>query len=443
MRARRLFVVSLGCPKNLVDTETMLGRLLPSGYAIEADPKRADAILINTCSFIEPARRESLDAIAECLGLKRRGKAKAVIVTGCMPQSHRELLEERFPEIDAFLNLEQEAGVVETLNRLLLGRKGKKARAQTTEGETPSARLLLTPTHTAYLRISDGCSHGCSFCTIPKIRGPHLSRPMDDIVAEARDLAAAGTRELNLIAQDTSAYGLDTEGRRLLPALLEQLCAVDGLDWIRLMYAYPSGITDKLIESIGWLDKVVPYLDLPFQHASERVLKAMRRPASHAYLEGLIEKLRAGISEISLRSTFIVGFPGETNADFERLMEFCRAMQFDHAGCFIYSNEEKAASAGLPDPVPPEVQEERAERLAALLTEVSEKKVAERVGIEADVLIDADSDVFPDYLRGRHSGQAPDIDGVVYVPRASAEAGQLVRCRLTAAQGYDLFAELV
>lgn len=435
-RAKRLYVVSLGCPKNLVDTEAMLGRAVSGGFQLEADPKRADAILINTCSFIEPSRQESMEVIEECLKYKRRGKVRAVIVAGCMAESHRELLEEEFPQIDAFLGLRDEASIVESLKRLLPG-----GRARETRPSSPDFRLLLTPPHTAYLRIADGCDHTCGFCIIPRIRGPRKSRPMEEIVSEAEQLAASGVRELNLIAQDTTAYGRDLTASPCLADLLVELNQVEGLDWIRVLYAFPTEIDDRYIAALTGLDKVVPYVDVPFQHASERVLQAMRRPASRRHVEGLVERLRARVPGLSLRSTFIVGFPGETEEDFQRLWDFCAEAQFDHAGCFIYSHEPLSRAAELTDLVPSEVQQERQERLLELLEECGSRRAAARVDSEAAVLIDGESDVFPDYLRGRHPGQAPDIDGVVYVPRDAGEPGDLVRCRLTAREGYDLFAE--
>lgn len=443
MKRRRLCVVSLGCPKNLVDTETMLGQLVPGGYELEYDPGRADAILINTCSFIAPAREETLETIAHYVQYKTQGRVRAVVVTGCMAQSHRDLLEERFPEVDAFLGLSEEAQVAHTLDRLLPGVKRKGRQERRPEVLLPYYRLTLTPPHTAYLRVSDGCDHTCSFCVIPRIRGRHQSRPMEDIAAEAQWLVSQGVRELNLISQDTTAYGRDTTGRRLLPDLLRRLCKIQGVDWIRVFYAYPSEVTDELIEVMADEEKVTPYLDIPLQHASAEILQAMRRPATTAYLEGLIERLRNGIPDLSLRSTFIVGFPGETDQDFNRLMEFCRKTQFDYAGCFLYSPEEDSPAAALPDPVPNAVAQERHAELFELLQEISEQKAAARVGQEAQVLIDAESDIFPDFWRGRHSGQAPDIDGVVYVPRSAAQPGQLIRCAFTAHHGYDLFAEPV
>ncbi len=441
-RAKRLYVVSLGCPKNLVDTEAMLGRVVSEGFRLEADPKRADAILINTCSFIEPSRQESMAVIEECLKYKRKGKVRAVIVAGCMAESHRALLEEEFPQIDAFLGLRDEASVVESLERLLPGKRGRDARLVSPEAIPPFFRLLLTPPHTAYLRIADGCDHTCGFCIIPRIRGPQKSRPMDEIVSEAEQLAASGVRELNLIAQDSTAYGRDLPAQPPLAELLERLNTVQGLDWIRVLYAYPTEITDRYIDALAGLDKVVPYVDVPFQHASERVLQAMRRPATRRYLDDLVEKLRGRVPGLSLRSTFIVGFPGETEEDFQRLCDFCAEARFDHAGCFIYSHEPLSRAAELTDLVAPEVQQERRERLLEVLDECGSRRAAARVGSEADVLIDGESDIFPDFWRGRHAGQAPDIDGVVYVPRGAGEPGDLVRCRLTAQEGYDLFGEL-
>jgi ribosomal protein S12 methylthiotransferase len=443
-RKRNLCVVSLGCPKNLVDTETMVGQAIPRGFDLVAEPEEADAILINTCSFIQPSRDESVATIEDYLDFKRHGKARAVVVAGCMAQSHREELESRFPDVDAFLDFEGEKTVGETLVRLMArGKKSKKKKPTPAEKLPPYFRMVLTPPHTAYLRISDGCDHICSFCIIPQIRGPHQSRTMEEVVAEANDLVVEGVREINLIAQDSSAYGLDIYGERKLDQLLRQLNEVEGIDWIRVMYAYPTEVTDRLIETMAELPRVVKYIDLPLQHASPKVLQAMKRPHTPKYLEELIEKIRKAMPGVSLRSTFITGFPGETEEDFQMLLDFCRRMQFEHAGCFIYSHEERSTSAHLPNPVSPEVQQERYERLVKVLTEASEKQIARRVGSETDVLIDGPSGIFPDFVRGRHSGQAPDIDGVVYVPAEAAEPGEMVRVSLTAAKGYDLFSEPV
>jgi ribosomal protein S12 methylthiotransferase len=444
-KQKQVFIVSLGCPKNLVDTEAMVGSLLPQGYQLCADIHDADAILVNTCSFIEPARRETLETIGECAEFRRTGRAKALVITGCMAESHRQVLEDNFGEIDAILGLKEEPGVASVLDDLLYTRRAskKKKKNKTSQSSASPAcfRVTLTPPHTCYLRIADGCNHSCSFCIIPQIRGPLHSRPVKQVVKEAEDLVAAGAKELNLISQDSTSYGRDLWGKSLLPELLRQLCGIEKLEWIRVLYAYPPGVSDELLDVMASESKVCRYIDVPLQHASEPVLRSMKRPSRREDLEGLVERLRSSMPDIVIRTAFIVGFPGETEEDFQRLVDFCREMEFDYAGCFVYSPEELSSSAGLPDPVPEAVALERLERLNEVTREISFRRISAMEGREARVLIDGESAVFPDFWKGRHAGQAPDVDGVVYVPREAAEPGQMLRCRLTGRHDYDLFAE--
>jgi ribosomal protein S12 methylthiotransferase len=435
-------MVSLGCPKNLVDGEVMLGRLQEAGHEVVADPGSADVIVVNTCAFIDRAKQESVDAILEMARQKEVGRARRLVVTGCMAQRYDAELRAEIPEIDATLG----TGQVEDVVRAVGG-------ASTSLEDAPGApswvydhtapRVLSTPPWLAYLKISEGCDYTCSFCIIPTLRGRHRSRTVEDILAEARTLAARGVRELVLVAQDSTRYGLDHGIRDGLAYLLRRLGKIDGLRWIRVMYAYPQTLTDPILDVIASEEKVVNYVDIPLQHASEAMLKRMKRPTGRGHLLGMIERIRERVPGVAIRTSFIVGFPGETEAELEELLEFVRAARFDNVGVFTYSHEEGTTAHGLGDPVPAEVKEERRERLMALQGELSAGRNAARVGERLEVLVEGthpDTDLL---LQGRFCGQAPEIDGQVIINDGTAAAGEFVTVEVTEAHPYDLVGRLV
>jgi len=436
-------MLSLGCPKNLVDGEVMLGRLRGAGYRLVADARQADVVVVNTCAFIDRAKQESVDAILEMAREKESGRAKRLVVTGCLTQRYDADLRREIPEIDATLG----TGQVEEIVRAVGGDATSLADAApglpTWVYDHTAPRVLSTPPWLAYLKISEGCDYTCSFCIIPTLRGRHRSRGVEDVVAEARALAARGVRELVLVAQDSTRYGLDHGVRDGLAYLLRRLGRVDGLRWIRVMYAYPSTLTDPILEAMASEEKVVKYVDIPLQHASEPVLRRMKRPTGRGNLLGMVQRIRERVRGVAIRTSFIVGFPGETEEDFERLQEFVRAAQFDNVGVFTFSDEEGTASFDLPGRVPARVRESRRRRLMALQKRISARRNRARVGQRLEVLVEGahpDSDLL---LRGRLATQAPEIDGQVILNDGTAEAGAFVTCEVTEAHPYDLVARIV
>jgi len=432
----RVAVVSLGCPKALVDSERMLAELAEAGCLVGAPADEADVILINTCAFIAPAVEESLSAVREALALKRRGLVRRVVVAGCLPQRQGRALLEAEPDIDAVVGVFEREAVVEAVTGgqrpfVRLGRRG---------GRCPDdrGRFRLTPRHTAYLRLAEGCSAACSFCTIPAIRGPLRSKPMDLVLAEAAELVADGAVELNLIAQDTTAYGADLKDGTDLAGLLRRLDELEGLRWIRLMYAHPASLGEPVIEALSQCRRVVKYLDLPIQHISDRVLAGMRRGYDRRRVEGLLSALRAQVPGIALRTTFIVGFPGEGRREFRELCEFVRQQRFDAVGVFTYWPEPGTAAARMPGQVAPATRRKRRERLMRLQQEMAFAANARQVGSELEVLVDG---VDPaGRCVGRHAGQAPDVDGMCILTEP-VEAGRIVQTRVVGYEGYDLVVE--
>jgi ribosomal protein S12 methylthiotransferase len=437
---------SLGCPKNQLDTEVMLGSLALEGYAIAERLEDADAAVVNTCSFIESAREESIQAILEVADLRATGRLRALVVAGCLPQRYGAELAKELPEVDAFVGTGAFQGIAGILRDALAGRSRgvyvEAGRTHLYDDATP--RLLVGPGHSAYVKIAEGCDRVCAFCAIPGIRGKFQSRALDSLVREARQLAEAGVRELNLVAQDSTSWGKDLPGRPGLAALVRALDEVEGLDWIRLLYLYPSAVDDDLIAALGGARRVLPYVDVPLQHASDAMLKAMKRGTTAARQRRLVERLRAGIPGVTLRTTFIVGFPGETDADFEALCEFVREVRFDRVGVFRYSDEEGTAAAGYGAKVPRSLARARYRRLAALQREIMAETLAAQVGREADVLVDAVLD--RGRALGRLASQAPEIDGITHLHAARGSAlapGALVRARVTRVRGgVDLDAEV-
>ena len=439
----RVGMVSLGCPKNLVDGEVMLGRLQGAGYRLVADPKQADVIVVNTCAFIETAKQESVDAILEMAREKETGRAKRLVVTGCLTQRYDADLRREIPEIDATLGTGQVEGIVGAVGgeATSLAEAGPGLPTWVYDHEQP--RVLSTPPWLAYVKISEGCDYTCSFCIIPTLRGRHRSRNVEDIVAEAKALAARGVKELVLVAQDSTRYGLDHGVRDGLAYLLRRLGRVDGLRWIRVMYAYPATLSDPILDAMASEEKVVKYVDIPLQHASGRVLRRMKRPTGRGNLLGMVERIRERVPGVAIRTSFIVGFPGETEEDFEALLRFVEAAQFDNVGVFTYSDEESTASYDLPDRVPVRVKQARRRKLMSLQKKISARKNRARVGERLNVLVEgthADSDLL---LTGRSAGQAPEIDGQVILNEGTAEPGSFVTAEVTEAHPYDLVARIV
>jgi ribosomal protein S12 methylthiotransferase len=437
----KVHLLTLGCPKNLADSELMLGALTSAGFEITLDPEDAQILLVNTCAFIEAAKKESIDAILDAAETKKRGCGKRLVVAGCLSQRYATELAATMPEVDVFVG----TGNFLDLPELLRRTEAPELRPIPYAG---AAHLLPTATiprvktgdfFTSYLKISEGCNHKCAFCIIPKIRGLHESRPLFDLVAEARNLAASGVRELNLIAQDLTAYGRDLDQPSSLAALLRELSTIDELRWIRLLYCYPNFVTDELLDAIAELPKVVKYIDMPLQHADDAMLRAMRRERSGAALVKLLDRVRRRIPEVVLRTSFIVGFPGETDEAFDRLADFVRNEQFDRVGVFTYSREENTAAFDLSDQVPERVKRARRASLMATQSEISLAKNRSLVGREIEVLVEGAMPGRSTRLRGRTSGQAPEIDGSVFLA-GDAEAGEFVRARVDKALSYDLHA---
>lgn len=433
---------SLGCPKNLVDSERMLGLLQLDGYQLVGDPTGADFAVVNTCGFIEEARQESYTAIEEMLDRKARGELRGVIVSGCLAERQKSELLDRYPQIDHLVGVFGREEVTKVADRLIgsLDEQRTVFKPAPTHPLPDNARLRITPGHFAYLKISEGCDRLCTFCAIPKMRGKHATKPMEEVVAEAKELAADGVRELVIVAQDTTYYGLDLYGETRLAELLDALHEVPGLDWIRLMYLYPMYFTDDVIDRIAQSDKIVPYLDMPLQHASDHMLKRMQRRVTRAQTEELLGKLRSRIPELVMRTTFITGFPGETEQDFAEMHEFIAAQRFERLGIFPYSLESDTPAARLPNHLPEEVKAERRQILMQLQQEIAFQWSADQVGRQLDVLLDAPLPDESNVWIGRSYADAPDVDGVVYVTGEGLQAGQMVRCEVVAPSEYDLVA---
>jgi ribosomal protein S12 methylthiotransferase len=438
-------LVSLGCPKNLVDSEVMLGTLEGKGYALTPDPADADVIVINTCTFIEPARRESIDTILEMAEHKKNGRCRRLVVAGCMVQAHHDTLKKEIPEIDALVGLNDVERIAEAC-ALEAGQRFEASReaAHYLYSER-SPRHLATPGYSAYMKISEGCDHTCAFCAIPSFRGTQRSRPVASLVEEARRLAAGGTVELNLIAQDTTDYGTDLHDGTTAAGLLRALDEVEGLRWIRVLYAYPNRITPDFVAALASGRRIARYLDLPLQHADATLLKTMRRGGDGESHLRLLERLRRAVPEIALRTTFIVGFPGETEAQFTTLLDFVRAARFDRVGAFTYSEEKGTHAAALPDDIPAVVKEERRARLMEAQEEMSAQRNARLVGRTIDVLVEGAHEESDLLLSGRSEGQAPEIDGSVILTDAPRVVfpGEFVQVRIDAAHPHDLVGAVV
>ena len=440
----KVSLVSLGCPKNLVDAEVMLGYLAREGYEVTTDEREADIIIVNTCSFIKEAKQESIDTILDLADRKHDSRCRLLIVTGCLPQRYQEELAKELPEVDIFVG----TGDYPRIAEIITEQQGAGGQIRYTgdpnflyDEELP--RLKSSPHYTAYLKIAEGCSNCCSYCVIPALRGAFRSRPLEKLIQEARELVAGGVKEINLIAQDITAYGKDLAGGESLELLIGELTKLDGLRWIRLLYAYPDGISDSLIQLIRDDEKVCKYLDIPFQHIADPVLERMNRRSSAAQTRQLIAKLRAEIPEIALRTSLIVGFPGETDDDFRELIHFVEETQFDRLGVFCYSREEGTPAAAMPSQVSERVKRERYKKLMRAQARVSFKCNRRLINTLDQVIIEGYSEETELLLKGRSSRQAPDIDGQVYITAGTANVGDIVTLRITDSSDYDLIGEIV
>lgn len=438
----KILFISLGCDKNLADSEEMLGLLTAGGHEITDDETQADAIVINTCCFIKDAKEESVETILEMAEYKKTGSCHALIVTGCMAQRYQKEIIEEVPEVDAVLGTTSYGDIVKALEEAVAGNHFEEFRDIDYLPDTGSKRVLTTGGHFGYLKIAEGCDKHCTYCIIPKLRGRFRSVPMERLVAQAEDMAEQGVKELILVAQETTVYGKDLYGKKSLHILLKKLCEIRGIRWIRVLYCYPEEIYDELIETIRDEKKICHYLDIPIQHASDRILKRMGRRTSKQELIDIIGKLRKEIPDIVLRTTLITGFPGETEEDHEELKEFVDEMEFDRLGVFTYSPEENTPAAEMADQVPEEVKEERRDELMELQQEISYDRGQDRIGQELLVMIEGKVADESAYI-GRTYGDAPKVDGYIFVQTGELlMTGDFAKVRVTGALEYDLIGVL-
>ena len=444
---KNVLFISLGCDKNLVDSEKMLGLLTEKGYTMVEEEKDAAAIVVNTCCFIHDAKEESIETILEMASWKEKGKCKALVAAGCLAQRYQEEIREEIPEVDAIVGTTGYTEIVKILDELLEGEGEETLTCCPSIDRLPASlsdkRVVTTGGYTAYLKIAEGCNKFCAYCIIPHIRGRYRSFPMEDLLDEAERLVKNGVRELILIAQETTVYGVDCYGRKALPELLKKLCQIDGLDWIRLLYCYPEEITDELIQVMKEEKKICHYLDIPIQHSEDSILKRMGRRTNREELVALINKLRREIPDIVLRTTLITGFPGETEEEFARMVDFVEKMKFNRLGVFTYSTEEGTKAAVMEEQVPEEVKEQRRDRIMELQQEISAQTASRMVGKKMSVLIEGylyEEDIYI----GRTYMDAPKVDGNVFV-RAEEEmiSGDIVPVYITGASEYDLMGDVI
>jgi len=443
--------VSLGCPKNLVDSEVMMGQLKQKGYEITADASEADTVVVNTCGFIDSAKQESIEAILEAARLKTEGKAKRLIVAGCLVERYRDELKAEMPEVDAFIGTSQINDILKVCDPTTNARSlpviplGNQSATYLYDESTP--RVLATPAHYAFIKIAEGCDRPCAFCFIPQMRGHFRSRRFGSLVAEAHQLAEEGVKELILVAQDSSRYGEDLGKEDALAHLLRELSHTIGIEWVRVMYTYPTHISDGFLDVLAEEPKAVKYLDMPLQHASQNVLKLMKRGGNRASLERLIKRVRQRVPGIAVRTTFITGFPGETDDDFEELLAFVKTVEFDRVGVFTYSDEEGTPAYGLANKVDPKIAKQRRARLMKAQSAISRRRNRARVGETVPVLFEGESNESELLWQGRMETQAPDIDGCVLindVPEGFIpQPGTLVDVLITEAQEYDHVGRIV
>jgi ribosomal protein S12 methylthiotransferase len=441
-----VYLLSLGCPKNLVDAEVMSASLFEGGFRITPREKDAEVVIVNTCAFIRPAREESVYEVLRLAGLKRRGKCRYLIVTGCLPQRYGRSLFQQLPEVDLFLGPDEVPRITGHLNALL-SQPSLKRKVYTPRplflmtAEHP--RHLSTPPHTAYLKIADGCSNRCAYCVIPAIRGRFRSRPMEDVLREAGTLAGRGVKEVVLVAQDTTAYGRDLKGKPTLAELLTRLAGIEEFRWIRVLYTYPANLTTDLLETIAREDRICKYLDVPVQHIDDEILAAMNRRGNSKLLRGKIQLARAIVPGIALRTSLIVGFPGETRGKFEKLLRFVEEIRFEHLGVFIYSREEGTRAFGYPSQISEKLKKARRDTLMKTQAFISAEINRSRTGTFCDVLIEGRSENKSFPFIGRTMGQTADIDGVTFVRARAARVGDMLSCRIVSTDVYDLFAKRI
>lgn len=441
-KALKILFISLGCDKNLVDTEMMLGMLVQRGFSITDDETQAEAVVVNTCCFINDAKQESINALLEMAELRKNGSIKALIAAGCLAQRYQDEIQREIPEVDAIVGTTAIDAVADALNGVLSGDRRNHLEDINREPVYGRKRIVTTGGHYAHLKIAEGCDKHCSYCIIPKVRGNYRSIPIDSLVQEAEHLAASGVRELILVAQETTLYGADLYGKKCLPELLHRLCAIQGIYWIRILYCYPEEITDELIETIQREPKVCNYLDIPIQHASDRILKRMGRRTNRQELADMIAKLRERIPDICLRTTLITGFPGETQEDHESLLAFVDEMEFDRLGVFTYSPEEDTSAALFDDQIDEEVKLDRQADIMELQQEIAFEKAQEAVGSTLPVMVEGKVPDEHAYV-ARSYRDAPDVDGFVFIQTGrELMTGDFVRVRITGSHEYDLIGEI-
>lgn len=439
---KKVLFLSLGCDKNLVDSEMMLGMLAERGYSFTDDENEADAVVVNTCCFIGDAKEESVNTILEMAELKKSGQVKALVVTGCLAQRYREEIRKEIGEVDAVIGTTAIDELPAVLNGVFDGKTAERYRQLDEKPLTDKRRIMTTGGHYAYLKIAEGCDKHCTYCIIPKVRGPYRSVPVESLLREAQELVDQGVKELILVAQETTVYGQDLYGHKALPELLKKLCRIEGLVWIRILYCYPEEIDDALIQVIRTEEKICHYLDIPVQHASDSILKRMGRRTNREELTNIANKLRREIPDICLRTTLIAGFPGETETDYETLLTFVEETAFDRLGVFPYSQEEDTPAAEMPDQIPEEVKQERCDALMALQQEIAFDAAAGMEGRLVTAMIEgkvADEDVYV----ARTYKDAPDVDGYLFVQTGrELMTGDFVQVRITGSHEYDLIGEL-
>ncbi len=440
---KKVGMISLGCPKNQVDAEIMLKKLVDAGYILVQEADKADVVIVNTCGFIEDSKKESIDAILEMVDFKEDGLLKKILVTGCLAQRYAEELLNEIPEVDGVIGIGANEDIVEACNALFESDEPYCSFPDKEKLPIDGGRILTTPEYTAYLKIAEGCSNCCTYCAIPSIRGAFRSRKIEDVIDEAKMLCDKGVKEIILVAQDTTKYGEDIYGELKLPELLGELNKIDNLKWIRLLYCYPDRITDELIEAIAVNDKVCNYIDIPMQHADGKILKAMNRRGDKESLLSLVEKLRARIPDIIIRTTFITGFPGESDDEFTTLSEFVNEAKLDRVGCFAYSREEGTPAYDLPDQIDPQVAVDRAEAIMNQQFRISEEKMSSYIGKTVDVLIEG-YDPYTDSYYGRTYMDAPDIDNnVVLTSGYRIDDGDIVPVEIFDKDEFSLIGEAV
>ena len=438
----KVLFISLGCDKNLVDTEIMLGMLVQKGYTITDDETEADVVVVNTCCFINDAKQESINTLLEMAELRKSGSVKALIAAGCLAQRYSDEIQTEIPEVDIIVGTTAIDQITDAITEALSGNGKKHIEDINKKPVYDKKRIVTTGGHFAYLKIAEGCDKHCSYCIIPKVRGNYRSIPMDSLIAEARELVAFGAKELILVAQETTLYGVDLYGKKSLPELLHRLCEIEGLFWIRILYCYPEEITQELIDTIKTESKICHYLDIPIQHASDKILKRMGRRTTRQELEEIVSKLRAEISDICLRTTLITGFPGETAEDHESLMEFIDALEFDRLGVFTYSPEENTPAALFADQIEEEIKLERQADLMELQQEIAFEKAQDMVGARLIVMVEGKVPDENAYV-ARSYKDSPNVDGYVFI-QTSEElmTGDFVPVKITGSYEYDLIGEI-